>query len=209
MNLGLQHRFEPGASLASPTLLLLHGTGGDENDLLGVGRSIAPGANLLSPRGPVSENGMPRFFRRFAEGVFDEQDIRARAQEMVGFIASAAVHYGFDAQNVIAFGYSNGANIAGAVLLLHPAALAGAILLRPMVPLVPAETSDLHGKEILIEAGSADTMGSTSEIQRLVVLLGKGGAHITIKQHHAGHGLTHDDFSEAQRWLTEHFPKTQ
>jgi phospholipase/carboxylesterase len=209
MEPGFQHRFDPGASLASPTLLLLHGTGGDESDLLGVGRSIAPSANLLSPRGRVMENGMPRFFRRFAEGIFDEEDILSRAQELAGFIGAAAVHYGFDAQRVIAFGYSNGANIAGAMLLLHPAALAGAILLRPMVPLVPQNVPDLHGKEILIEAGSADTMGSISEIQRLVVLLGKGGAHITIKQHHAGHGLTHDDFGEAQKWLSEHFPETQ
>jgi predicted esterase len=209
MELGFQHRFDPGESLASPTLLLLHGTGGDENDLVGVGRSIAPRANLLSPRGNIMENGMPRFFRRFAEGIFDEEDIRARAQELTGFIGAAAVHYGFEAQNVIAFGYSNGANIAGAMLLLHPAALAGAILLRPMVPLVPQDVPDLHGKEILIEAGSADTMGTISEIQRLVVLLGKGGAHITIKQHHAGHGLTHDDFAEAQNWLSVHFSQTQ
>src|SRR5690348_5341093 len=145
MNLGFNHRFEPGNTLAAPTLLLLHGTGGDENDLLGVGRSIAPAANLLSPRGNVTENGMPRFFRRFAEGIFDEADIRFRAQELVGFIAFAAVHYGFDAQRVIAFGYSNGANIAGATLLLHPPALAGAILIRPMVPLVPSQTPDLNG----------------------------------------------------------------
>jgi predicted esterase len=209
MNLGFEHRFEAGASLASPTLLLLHGTGGDENDLLGVGRSIAPAANLLSPRGRVSENGAPRFFRRFAEGIFDEDDIKFRAVELVGFIAAAAVHYGFEAQNVIAFGYSNGANIAGATLLLHPPALLGAILIRPMVPLVPQQTPDLHGKEVLIQSGTADPMGSISEIQRLVVLLGKTGAQITIKQHHAGHGLTHDDLTESQQWLATHFPGTQ
>jgi phospholipase/carboxylesterase/glyoxalase family protein len=209
MDLGFVHRFEPGETLAAPTLLLLHGTGGDENDLLSVGRSIAPRANLLSPRGKVIENGMPRFFRRFAEGIFDEEDIKFRAQELVGFIAAAAVHYGFEPQNVIAFGYSNGANIAGATLLLHPPALAGAILLRPMVPLVPRELPDLHGKEILIEAGSADPIGTISEIERLVMLLGKTGAQLTIKQHRAGHGLTTDDFAEAQRWLGQYFPGTQ
>jgi predicted esterase len=157
----------------------------------------------------VIENGMPRFFRRFAEGIFDEDDIRFRAQELVGFIASAAVHYGFDAQRVIAFGYSNGANIAGATLLLHPPALAGAILLRPMVPLVPMDLPNLHDKQILIESGSADPLGSVSEIERLVTLLGKCGAEITIKQHHAGHGLTHEDFAESQKWLGVYFPPTQ
>jgi len=209
MDLGFHHRFEPGQTLASPTLLLLHGTGGDENDLVGVGRSVAPQANLLSVRGRVLENGMPRFFRRFAEGIFDEEDIKFRAQELVGFIAAAAVHYGFDAQRVIAFGYSNGANIAGAILLLHPAALAGAILMRPMVPLVPSFVQDLSGKQILIQAGTADPMGSVSEIERLVILLGKAGAEITVRQHHAGHGLTHEDFVEAQKWLGMYFPGTQ
>jgi predicted esterase len=209
MDLEFQHRFEPGETLAAPTLLLLHGTGGDETDLLGVGRAIAPKANLLSPRGRVTEQGMPRFFRRFGEGIFDEEDIKFRAGELVGFIAAAAVHYGFDAQRVIAFGYSNGANIAGATLLLHPPALAGAILIRPMVPLVPMQSPDLHGKEILIQSGTADPMGSVSEIERLVTLLGKTGAQITIKQHHAGHGLTHDDLTESQKWLAQYFPATQ
>ncbi len=208
-DLGFIHRFDPSQIPAAPTLLLLHGTGGDQNDLLSIGRSIAPNANLLSPRGKVSENGAPRFFRRFAEGIFDEDDIRFRAQELVGFIAAAAVHYRFNPLNVIAFGYSNGANIASATMLLHPPALSGAILIRPMVTLVPRELPDLHGKEILIQAGTVDPMGSISEIERLVALFGKTGAQITIKQHHAGHGLTHDDFSESQKWLTRFFPGTQ
>src|SRR3954468_11147311 len=209
MELNFTHRFEPGESADAPTLLLLHGTGGDEDDLLGIGRSVAPRANLLSPRGKVTENGMPRFFRRFAEGIFDEEDIKFRAQELVGFISAAAVHYGFDAQNVIAFGYSNGANIAGATLLLHPAALSGGVLMRPMVALVPHDLPSLRDKQILIQAGTADPMGSISEIERLVMLLGKAGAEITVKQHHAGHGLTHEDFVEAQKWLTQYFPGTQ
>jgi len=206
-DLGFVHRFEPGEGAA--TLNLLHGTGGDENDLLGVGRSIAPRANLLSPRGKVLENGAPRFFRRFAEGVFDEDDIKLRSRELANFIAAASVNYGFDAKQVIAFGYSNGANIASATLLLHPPAMAGVILLRPMVVLVPSQLPDLHGKQILIESGSADPMGTVSEIQRLVALFGKSHAEITIKQHHAGHGLTHEDMVEAQKWLGQFFPATQ
>src|SRR4051812_5032609 len=126
---GFIHLYEPGDANAPFTLLLLHGTGGDESDLMSLGRAVAPTANLLSPRGPVMENGMPRFFRRFAEGVFDVEDIKARAQQLADFINSAATEYSFDATRVIAFGYSNGANIAAAMLLLHPDALAGAILL--------------------------------------------------------------------------------
>src|SRR4051794_24816014 len=125
MELNFIHRFEAGESKESPTLLLLHGTGGDENDLVGVGRSVAPRANLLSVRGKVMENGAPRFFRRFAEGIFDEDDLKFRATELTDFIPAAAGEYGIDANNVIAFGYSNGANIAGAMLLLHPTALTG------------------------------------------------------------------------------------
>lgn len=203
------HRFEAGEAPSAPTLLLLHGTGGDENDLLAVGRSIAPRANLLSPRGRVSEHGMPRFFRRFAEGVFDEDDIRRRAAELGEFIAIASVEYGFDAQQVLAFGYSNGANIACAMLLLDPRPLAGAILLRPMIPLVPQALPDLQGKNILIQAGASDPMGSPAEIEKLVTLLESAGAELTIQRHPGGHGLTHDDFSESQRWLAQHFSKTQ
>jgi predicted esterase len=203
------HRFESGDGADLPTLLLLHGTGGDESDLFGIGRSIAPRANLLSPRGKVSENGVARFFRRFAEGIFDEDDIRLRSRELAEFVAAAAKEYKFDAAKVVAFGFSNGANIATSMLILHPEVLAGAILLRPMVPLVPNFRPKLDGKPILIQAGSKDPMGSAAEIQRLVEMLGRFGADLTIKQHHTGHGLTHDDFSEAQKWLSEYFPKTQ
>src|SRR5450755_4513769 len=121
--LSFTHRFEPGGA---PPLLLLHGTGGDENDLLPLGRMVAPGAALLSPRGKVLEGGMPRFFRRLAEGVFDEQDLRRRTQELADFVEDARRAYGFEAP--VALGFSNGANIASALLLLRPAALAGAAL---------------------------------------------------------------------------------
>jgi phospholipase/carboxylesterase/glyoxalase family protein len=208
MSLTFTHRFEAGTPTA-PTLHLLHGTGGDENDLLGVGRSVGPKANLLSPRGKVLENGAPRFFRRFAEGIFDEEDIKHRARELSEFVIEAAGHYRFDPKRVIALGYSNGANIAGAMLMIHPDVLAGAILLRPMVPLVPDQTPRLNDKPILIEAGTMDPMGSVSEIERLVQIFGKGGAELTIKQHHGGHGMTHDDLTEAQKWLAENFPETQ
>lgn len=200
---GIIHRFEPGASSDSPTLLLLHGTGGDENDLLGVGRSLAPEANLLSPRGPVLENGMPRFFRRFAQGVFDEQDIKLRAKQLANFIAQAAKEYGFDANRVIAFGYSNGANIAAAVLLLHPDALAAVALLRPMVPLIPQSLPDLHNKEILINSGRSDPMGSHEQIQKLIELFHKSGA-ARIERHdlpNVGHGLVQEDLEVAELWL--------
>src|SRR3954467_6316466 len=132
-DLNFIHRFERGARPASRPLLILHGTGGNEDDLLPLGKMVAPGAPLLSPRGKVLEHGMPRFFRRLAEGVFDEQDVRTRAHELADFIAAARKEYGIAAP--VALGYSNGANIAAAVMLLRPEALAGGILLRPMVPL--------------------------------------------------------------------------
>src|SRR5438132_4129782 len=142
------HRFEPGTT-NSPTLLLLHGTGGNETDLIEFGRAIAPRSNLLSPRGNVLENGMPRFFRRFAHGVFDLQDLKFRAEELLDFIKASAEEHGFDPRNVIAMGYSNGANIAAALLLLHDS-LAGAILFRPMMTVVPEKVPDLSGCRILV-----------------------------------------------------------
>jgi phospholipase/carboxylesterase len=203
---GILHRFEPGASPDSPTLLLLHGTGGDENDLLGLGRSLAPQANLLSPRGPVSENGMPRFFRRFAEGIFDEQDIIFRAKQMADFLASAAKQYKFDATKIIALGYSNGANIAAAMLLLQPESLTGAILLRPMVPLVPQTLPDLTGKQILIVAGTADPMGSPKQINQLASMFQTSGATVQREDLPTSHGLTQDDLQIAHNWLRKiHF----
>src|SRR5580700_10011226 len=133
LSLSFIHRFEKGAEPDARPLLLLHGTGGDENDLVSLARMIAPTAPLLSPRGKVLENGMPRFFRRLAEGVFDEDDVRRRAQELAEFVEEARARYGISSP--IALGYSNGANVAAAMLLIRPEALAGAILLRAMAPL--------------------------------------------------------------------------
>ena len=163
------HRYEPAADASRPPLLLLHGTGGDENDLIDLGRMVAPGAALLSPRGKVLEGGMPRFFRRLAEGVFDEDDVRKRANELADFIGEARQAYGLPAP--IALGFSNGANIAAAMLLLRPEALAGAVLLRAMVPLSQPPAADLAGKPVLILSGSMDSMIPAANATRLASIL--------------------------------------
>src|SRR5262249_44649665 len=158
------HRFEPAPSgEADATLLLLHGTGGNENDLLPVGRAVAPRAALLSPRGRVLEHGMPRFFRRLAEGVFDQEDLVARTHELADFGGESAKRYGFDAARVIAAGFSNGANIAASMLLLRPEVLAGAILLRPMVPFEPKTRPELRGRRVLVAAGEGGPVGAPAQ----------------------------------------------
>lgn len=180
--LGFVHRFIPAQSADQhSTLLLLHGTGGDENDLLDLGRILAPGAAMLSPRGNVLESGLPRFFRRFAEGVFDVEDLIARTHELAAFIQKAAETYHFDPQKVIAVGYSNGANIATSTLLLHPDTLADAVLFRPMVPLEPDDKPDLSSKQIFISAGRYDAIMPSIETERLVNLLQTAGANVTLR----------------------------
>ncbi len=195
------HRWIPAESPDAPVLLLLHGTGGNENDLIEIGRTVAPGCALLSPRGKVLENGMPRFFRRFAEGVFDEADIRARAAELTAFIGAAADEYLFDKQNVWALGYSNGANIAAALLLLHPQILSGAVLLRAMVPLVPEEKPDLSGTRVLLCEGTHDSIVSPENAEELTNLLRWAGADVELRWQAGGHGLTADDMSAAHEFL--------
>jgi phospholipase/carboxylesterase len=191
------HRFEKGA--AARTLLLLHGTGGDENDLVPLGRMVAPDANLLSPRGKVLENGMPRFFRRMAEGVFDEDDVRRRADELAEFVAAARTRYGVS--QPIALGYSNGANIAAAMLLLRPDVLAGAILLRAMVPLRQTPPVDLTGKPVLIASGASDPIIPTENAARLAALLQKNGAVVEHCVLPVGHELSQTDVTLARAWL--------
>src|SRR6266480_5783243 len=193
------HEFVPGSS--SRTLLLLHGTGGNERDLIPLGRELDPNAALLSPRGKVLENGMPRFFRRLAEGVFDLEDLKKRTSELADFLAAAAQHYGFASDNVVAVGYSNGANIAASMLLLRPEILRGAILFRAMVPLVPDNLPDLSSVRVWIGAGNQDPIIPTSETQRLVELLRDASADVTIRFFNAGHGLTNDDVTAARGWL--------
>ena len=195
------HQFEPSKTAAAPTLLLLHGTGGNEHDLLDIGRTITPTANLLSPRGRVLEHGMPRFFRRLAEGVFDEPDLIARTNELADFVSEAAGNYRFDIYRVWAVGFSNGANIAASLLLLHPKRLAGAVLWRPMVPLTPAESPDLTGRQILMANGQADPMVPAENRLRLAALFREAGAQVTESLVPSGHQLTERDIATARDWL--------
>jgi len=190
------HRFEPGADPTLPPVLLLHGTGGDETDLVPLGREIAPGAALLSPRGNVLEGDRPRFFRRFREGLFDEDDVRRRAGELANFVSEARRAYGLD--QPLALGYSNGANIAAAVLLLHPKALAGAILLRAMTPLTNLPGPDLSGVPVLILSGLNDPIAPRSSAERLATALAAAGARVERDNLPAGHGLTEADLTRAK-----------
>jgi phospholipase/carboxylesterase len=199
-DLGFIHRFERGARPSSRPLLILHGTGGNEDDLLPLGKMIAPGASLLSPRGKVLEHGMPRFFRRLAEGVFDEEDVRTRAHELADFIEAARKAYGIAAP--VALGYSNGANIAAAVMLLRPEALAGGILLRAMVPLASPEVSrGLAGKAVLIVSGARDPIAPPANAVRLKAMLEQAGAEVEHRTLPGGHELSQGDVNLAREWL--------
>lgn len=198
-SLSFIHRFEPAPAPGAAPLLLLHGTGGDESDLLPLGRAVSPNAALLSPRGRVLEGGMPRFFRRLAEGVFDEEDVRRRAAELADFIAEARVAYDLPAP--IALGFSNGANIAAAVLQLHPEALAGAVLLRAMVPLSDPPQADLTGKTILMLSGAVDPIVPAANSARLADILTRQGAHVRHQVLPVGHGLSQADLGLSQEWL--------
>jgi phospholipase/carboxylesterase len=195
------HEYVPGSS--KRTLLLLHGTGGNERDLIPLGRELDSNAALLSPRGKVLENGMPRFFRRLAEGVFDLEDLKYRTNELADFVAAAAQHYGFATDQLVAVGYSNGANIAASVLLLRPEIMHAAILFRAMVPLIPDKLPDLLSVRVWIGAGDQDPIIPTSETKRLAELLRKAGADVTMRFAKAGHGLTNDDLEAARDWLEE------
>jgi phospholipase/carboxylesterase len=203
--LGFIHRFERGARRAARPLLILHGTGGDENDLIPLGKMIAPGAPLVSPRGKVLEHGMPRFFRRLAEGVFDEEDVRARAHELADFVEAARKAYGLAAP--VALGYSNGANIAAAVMLLRPEALAGGILLRAMVPLASAgEACGLTGKAALIVSGARDPIAPPANAARLKAMLEQAGAHVEHRTLPGGQELSQGDVDLAREWLQAQEP---
>jgi len=193
------HEFVPGTSNRS--LLLLHGTGGNERDLIPLGRELDPDAALLSPRGKVLENRMPRFFRRLAEGIFDLEDLKYRTKELADFVAAAAQHYGFAADNVVAVGYSNGANIAASMLLLRPEILSAAILFRAMVPLIPDTPPNLSAVRVWIGAGMNDPIIPTSETKRLAELLRNAGTDVTMRFFQAGHELTPADVEAAREWL--------
>jgi phospholipase/carboxylesterase len=193
------HRFVPATQPGRKPLLLLHGTGGDENDLVPLGERLSAGAALLSPRGKVLESGMPRFFRRLAEGVFDLADLARRTDELARFIAAARDAYGID--KPIAVGFSNGANIAGSLLLTQPDALAGAVLMRATTPFVPEKLPLLAGVPVMILSGAMDPMVSADKRDQLNQLLKNAGADVTHEIVAAGHNLTAQDLAAAQAWL--------
>lgn len=197
---GFAHRFFPGETGA--TLLLLHGTGGSEDDLVPLGKQLAPEAAILSPRGKVSEYGAARFFRRLAEGVFDHEDLVFRTHELGEFIEAASDEYGFDLGRLVAVGYSNGANIAGSLMLLHPGLLRAAVLFRAMVPFEPEEVPDLSGMPVFLAAGRRDQMIAPQNTQRLVDILTEAGADLDVRWRDTGHGLTYEEVAEAKEWLS-------
>lgn len=198
-----QHVFEPGSDPDAPPLLLLHGTGGNENDLLRLGRAVSPGSAMLSPRGNVNEAGALRFFARVAEGVFDPQEVSRRTQTLADFVLAAAKQYGIDPGRLVAIGFSNGANIAGSLLLLRPETLAAAVLLRPMLVLdLPAAPNSLVGKRVLMTSGSTDPIAPAEQALRLAELFRVGGAEVQIRTHAASHALVQADVDAAREWMT-------
>jgi phospholipase/carboxylesterase/glyoxalase family protein len=200
--LGFQHVYEPSAG--DWTLLLLHGTGGDEHDLIGLGRQVAPSAALLSPRGKVLESGMPRFFRRLAIGQLDIPDLLVRTDELAEFVTAAAQAYGRDPGKIAALGFSNGANIAVSLLLRHPTLLGAAALLRPMLPYEPEGALSLPGTDVLIAAGEGDPYSSPEQTRRLAEVLDTAGAAVTVHvEPRAGHGLGSGDLRDLERWATQ------
>jgi len=196
---GFHHQFVPGAS--ERTLLLLHGTGGNENDLLPLGRALDERAALLSPRGKVTENGANRFFRRLAEGVFDEADVIWRAHELGKFLEVASQEYQLDREGIIAVGYSNGANIATAMMLLGLGEFSGAILFRPMAPLSKPPQSRLGGERILLCGGHFDPIATPATVQALAELLRERGAEVEVRLQESGHELSAADLEIARDWL--------
>ncbi|MDQ6871271.1 MAG: alpha/beta hydrolase [Gemmatimonadota bacterium] len=201
-DLGFVHRFVPAEDpTTAETLVVLHGTGGDENDLIGIGQAVAPGAAILSPRGNVLENGAPRFFKRLAEGVFDLREVRSRAEELARFIRAAVTGYELKAERIFALGYSNGANVASAVMFIEPGLLQGAILFRPMLVFEPDDRPDLSGTGVFISAGQRDPIVPTKSVDRLVALFEAARADVTLEWQPAGHNLAPSEVREAADWL--------
>jgi predicted esterase len=201
-DLGFIHQFLPGREPNSPVLLLLHGTGGDENDLIPLGRDLLPGAAILSLRGNVLENGMRRFFRRVAEGVFDLEDLKLRTEGLARFIELARREYTLQGNTVVAAGYSNGANIAASLILRYPRHVSGAVLFRAMVPFTPEPVPDLGATKIFLSAGDRDPIVPRANTRRLADIFQSGGAEVSVHWHVGGHELGQDDLDAAKLWIT-------
>lgn len=202
------HRFITANSKAKKpnlTLLLLHGTGGTENDLIPLGKELATNASILSVRGKVLENGMPRFFRRLEEGVFDLEDLKMRTDELADFILKSSSIYKFDLKRLVAVGYSNGANIGASLLLKRPEVLSGAILFRAMVPFVPDALPDLSKKSIILLEGLRDPIVSKEEAESLLKIFNKARSDVTMRWQGSGHNLTQEDIDCAKEWLEVNF----
>lgn len=197
-----RHVFEPATDPHAVPLLLLHGTGGDEHDLLRLGRAISPGSALLSPRGDVSEGGALRFFARMAEGIFDPAEVTRRTQALADFVLAATKHHKIDVRRLVAIGFSNGANIAATMMQLRPEALGGGILFRPMVVLDQAAAAgSLTGRRVLMVNGNVDPIVSPEQPARLAELLRAGGAEVKSHLIPASHALTPQDVALAQAWI--------
>jgi len=196
----MKHIYQQGQDSTKPTLLLLHGTGGNEHDLLPLAKMIDGDASVLSVRGEVLENGMPRFFKRLAEGVFDIDDLIMRTKQLNEFLDSASKGYGFDRGNIMAIGYSNGANIAASLLFHYQDALKGAIFHHPMVPRRGIDLPDLTGTPVFISAGTNDPICPASETEDLQALLSNAGAAVTVHWENFGHSLTGSEVAAAGEW---------
>ena len=202
--LGFIHQFIPASTRPDQvTLLLLHGTGGNEQDLIPLGQELYPRAAILSPRGKVLESGMPRFFRRLAEGVFDLEDLKFRTHELADFVKKASKAYKFNLRYIISIGYSNGANIASSLLLIHPEIITSAVLFRAMVPFMPEKVPNLSGKNIFIGAGQYDPIVPREQTETLFGLFKNAGANVVLHfQENSGHELGYDEISAAKDWLS-------
>ncbi|RNL86878.1 alpha/beta hydrolase [Halostreptopolyspora alba] len=198
-----EHVFHPASDPAAPTLLLLHGTGADEHDLLGLGRALAPEAALLSPRGRVNENGANRWFRRLREGVYDVDDVIARTHELAGFVETAVERYQLGRDRLVAVGFSNGANIAAATLLLRPGLLRGAALFAAGAPLQDREPDrvELAGTSVFVSAGESDMMIPIDQARLLATQLTDRGAEVELREHPGGHALPPAVLARAGEWL--------
>lgn len=193
------HHFEAGSG--TRTVLSLHGTGGTERDLMPLARTLFPDANILSPRGKVSERGANRFFKRLAEGVFDLDDLHRQTEDLADFLAASALTYGFDATQVWALGYSNGANIAASLLLQRAETLSGAVLLRAMTPFEPLTIPDLAGKRLFLASGRFDPLVPVANIENLAHLFRESGAEVELRFQNAGHELAREELQAITQWL--------